>query len=103
MKTVEIVEIVAIAIMALLVLGIFIERLKNRRSLGARSIQFLAVGLLIPSIVILALEQAITADATATLIGALTGYLLSGIGKFKPSRRGTTAPSETSRGAADAR
>lgn len=80
MQTMDIVELIAAGIMALCMLLVIIERLWSGRGIGARAIQFLAVGLVIPSILILALEEKLATETTAALIGALTGYLLSGIG-----------------------
>ena len=45
-----------------------------------RGIQFLAVGLGLPALMILALVDALGRDALATLFGAFFGYVLSGIG-----------------------
>lgn len=84
MPTIEIVELVAAGIMVLCLLLVIIERLYSGRGFGARVIQFLAVGLVIPSILILALEEKLATETTATLIGALVGYLLSGIGSWEP-------------------
>jgi hypothetical protein len=85
MITRDYLELGAMAIMLLVVLGIFIERIISKRGLGARIIQFMAVGLIVPVILILALEGKLATETTATIIGALIGYLLSGIGNWKSS------------------
>ena len=77
----EILELLAAAIMVAGLVGIFIERLKTKRGIGVRVIQFLAVTLIIPVIMILSLEGVLEPQATATLIGTIVGYVLSGIGK----------------------
>ena len=87
MQTIDIVELIAAGIMALCMLLVIIERLWSGRGIGARAIQFLAVGLVIPSILILALEEKLATETTAALIGALTGYLLSGIGGWESSEK----------------
>ena len=51
--------------------------------IGARFIQLVCVVLIVPAIVILAIQKILTADVVATLFGAITGYVLSGIGSFK--------------------
>ncbi|MGH8711350.1 MAG: hypothetical protein ACREVA_08550 [Burkholderiales bacterium] len=87
MQTIDIVELTAAGIMPLCLLLVIIEHLWSGRSFGARAIQFLAVGLIIPSILILALEEKLATETIATLIGALTGYLLSGIGSWESSEK----------------
>jgi phosphatidylserine synthase len=90
MKTSDIVELLAAALMVIGLLAVFINRWKTGRGLGARVIQLLAVIFVIPAILILALEKFLTAETVATLFGTMIGYLLSGIGKFKP--RQTSKP-----------
>ena len=80
MATIDIVELTASGIMALCLLLVIIERLWSGRGMGGGAIQFLVAGLVIPSILILALEEKIATETTAALIGALIGYLLAGIG-----------------------
>ena len=66
---------------------LLIERFAGDRGIGARAIQFLAVAMLIPAILILALERIIESSTVGTLIGALTGYLLSGIGDYRAEKK----------------
>src|SRR5256885_6352837 len=56
----------------------------SRSSIGTRHIQFVSVCLIVPTILILGLEQVLSKETTATLIGGLTGYLLSGLGRYEP-------------------
>lgn len=79
-----IIEIGCIIIMPLTLIGIIVHRIILRKGIGARSIQFLAVGFIFPTILILAEETILSAEATAALIGVLAGYLLSGIEKYEP-------------------
>lgn len=66
---------------------VFAERIINKKGVGARTIQMLGVLLIIPLIGILALQEVLEKQTTATLIGALTGYLLSGVGNYIPSSK----------------
>lgn len=75
------VEIVACVVMIAGLLGVFIERYRTKRGIGVRVIQFLTVTLVLPTILILSLEGVLNGQTTATLIGAVVGYILSGIGK----------------------
>ncbi len=84
MKTSDIVELAAAGLMVIGLLAVFINRWKTGKGLGARVIQLLAVILVIPAILILALEKFLTAETVAALFGTLIGYLSSGIGRFKP-------------------
>ncbi len=76
-----IIELLAAGIMVAGLIGIFIERIITKRGIGVRVIQFLAVTLIIPAILILSLEGVLEAQASATLFGTIVGYVLSGIGK----------------------
>ena len=67
---------------------VIVNRIKTGAGISARAIQFLTVGMLIPLILIAALEKVLEPSNVSTLIGALTGYVLSGIGEFK----GITGP-----------
>jgi len=84
-----IIELIAGAIMLIGMFGVlYIQHSKAKGyAFDTRAIQFVAVILVIPSIIVLALEKVLSSETTATLIGALTGYLLSGIGTFKPSQK----------------
>ena len=77
-----IVELVCASIMFLGLLGILIQRVLGGYGLGARAIQFLAVALIVPAILILALEHILMAETIAALLGGVAGYLLSDIGRF---------------------
>jgi hypothetical protein len=83
----SIVEIIAIIIMGGGLLGIFIERNKTGKGIGVRVIQFLAIIFLIPTILILALEKVIDNSTIAALIGAIVGYILSGIGSDENDKK----------------
>ena len=74
-------EIVAALVMIVGVVGIFIERMRSKRGIGVRVIQFLTVTLMLPIILILSLEEILNNQTIATLLGVIAGYILSGIGK----------------------
>ena len=80
------VEIVALAIMVIGVIGIFIERARTKRGIGVRVIQFATVLLVLPIVLVLAVERILESQTVATLIGAIVGYILSGIGKDEPQK-----------------
>jgi membrane associated rhomboid family serine protease len=86
LKTSEIIELIASGIMIIGLLCLTIHRVALKKGIGARVIQYLAVILIVPGILILALEKVFAPETTAALFGAITGYLLSGIGEFKPRR-----------------
>ena len=85
MSTRLIVEIALTLIMVGGIYGIFAERKRAGRGIGVRIIQFSAVLLVVPAIVILALEGVLESEVVGTLLGAVLGYVLSGIGKDEPS------------------
>ena len=80
------VEIVACLIMIGGVTGVFMESIWNNRGIGIRAIQLLTVLLLLPTVLILALEGILTNQTTAMLLGVVLGYILSGIGKDEADR-----------------
>ena len=64
------------------------------RTIEPRHIQFVSVCLIVPTILILGLVQWLSKETTATLLGGLTGYLLSGLGK-EPRDGGGSQPKPT--------
>ena len=65
---------------------IYGERIYTKKGIGARTIQMTGVLLVVPLIGILALHDILEKQTTATLLGALTGYLLSGVGSYEPPK-----------------
>ena len=78
-------EIVAASVMVVGLIGIFVERWHSKRGIGVRIIQFLAVVLVVPIVFVLALEKILSSETVGTLLGAVVGYILSGIGKNEAS------------------
>ena len=85
MEVKHIIELALVAIMILGLIALFINRWQLKKGLGARIIQFTGVLLVVPLIGILALEGVLEAQTTGTVIGALLGYLLSGISNYDSS------------------
>ncbi|MEN8107353.1 MAG: hypothetical protein ABFS22_05030 [Pseudomonadota bacterium] len=79
------IKVVAGLVMLGGIAGIFWERITTRRGIGVRIIQLSTVLLVMPTILILALEGILENQTTAALIGTIVGYVLSGIGKDEPS------------------
>ena len=77
-----IIELLLAAAIPVGILGVLWNRISTKKPLSARSIQFLAVALLIPLIGLLAMERILEGATVGTLIGGLTGYLLSGISNY---------------------
>lgn len=73
------IDVVVLAIMVIGLVGMFFERggHKPPRGIGRRSIQFVAVVFLFPTIIILGIHQILKADLLGTLIGTIVGYILS--------------------------
>jgi hypothetical protein len=80
------VKLSMIALMALGIIAVFANRwrVKNKDwnyvGFSIRSIQFLAVTFVIPTIVILALSGQLDKPTLGTLLGTVVGYVLSGLG-----------------------
>jgi hypothetical protein len=75
------IEIVALIIMGGGVGGFLMLRGQNGQTISLRSIQYLAIVLTIPTVLILALENILSSEATSALVGAVIGYALSGLGR----------------------
>lgn len=81
MSVKEAVELIAALVMFLGLIGTFFIRIRLKKGIGLRAIQFMAIVLLVPVVLILALENALTGETIAALLGAVAGYTLSGIGE----------------------
>ena len=77
------IEIIAALTIALAVAAVMYQRFQQGGAVNNRTIQLLAVAVLAPLILILGLERVLEPSAVGALIGALLGYLLSGIGSEK--------------------
>jgi hypothetical protein len=56
-------------------------RAKTQKGIGVRAIQMISLVLILPLIGTLAMHQALPKDAVGPLLGAIIGYVLSGIAK----------------------
>jgi hypothetical protein len=68
-----VIELIAVSTILAGPICVIVERIMSK-GIGARAIQFCAVVMLIPTIILLALETVLDTAAVGTLIGALTGY-----------------------------
>ena len=82
----EIVELVAAVMLPVTFLGILVQRLWSKKSIGTRVIQFAAVSLMFPTIIILSIEGVLEGTAVGTLLGGLAGYLLSGVSGYDQAK-----------------
>ncbi|MCP4318361.1 MAG: hypothetical protein GY789_20675 [Hyphomicrobiales bacterium] len=60
--------------------AVVVERIYNKKGLGLRSIQFLALGTVMPIVLILALESVLAGEAVAAIVGGVVGYLFASVG-----------------------
>ena len=74
-----VVELAAAAAIVIAVFGALI--IAGKRGIGPRTIQFAGACMLVPVILILAMEKVLEPATLGTVIGAIIGYLLSGIGE----------------------
>lgn len=91
MMSIFCIEIIAALTMVVTAVGIGINRcLKNKegkvKGIGVRVIQYMAMGTIIPTILILSLEGILDGSATAALLGAIAGYLFSHISEYDKSK-----------------
>ena len=76
-------EIALATISVVGVLGVLFFRMQGGKGIGIRLIQLIVILLVVPMLGILALENA-AVPAVMTLLGALLGYVLSGVGSDGP-------------------
>jgi hypothetical protein len=76
-----------VAVMMVGLLGYFWNRHTTKKAIGARGIQFTGVCLMIPGVVLLALEGKLSECTTGTIVGAFAGYLFAGISGFDDKKK----------------
>jgi hypothetical protein len=72
-------------------IGVFVERLVNHKSPGARAIQFVIAVNVLPLVGFLALECKLSNEGVGTILGVIIGYTLLGVLKRGPWGK-TTKP-----------
>ena len=82
------IDIALASTLPLSLLVILLNRRSAGKGIGIRTIQFVAVSMMIPATVLLALHGKLQGEAVAAILGALAGYLLSNIAKFEERDRG---------------
>jgi hypothetical protein len=83
-----------IGVMVIGIVGTLYHRIRLQFGIGERAIQLVGLCLIIPAILILSLESKIQGETLGTILGAIVGYALSGIGspdqKKKPEKESKT-------------
>jgi len=77
----DIVEIIVAAVIFVGLVGILIDLIFYKKSISARSIQLIAVVFIIPTILILSMENFFDSEEVGILFGAIIGFILSGVGR----------------------
>ena len=71
------IEIIAALTMPLSFVAVVWHRIKSEMGMGYRSLQFLAIGVVTPIVLILGLENKISGEAISALIGGVFAYLFT--------------------------
>ena len=81
-----------IVLMAIAIVGTLYHRLKMEFGIGDRAIQFVGLCLVVPTVLMLGLEDKVSKENMGTILGAIIGYTLSGIsgGERKAKRQSET-------------
>lgn len=95
------VEIACVVIMLSGLVGVLMHRFKHRQGLGMRAIQFLSIVFVFPTVILLALENAMDQQAAGTLVAALAGYLFANFGMTESGRKKVETDVEAGRPAED--
>jgi hypothetical protein len=69
-----------VLVMVVGILGTLYHRIRMEFGIGNRAIQLVGICLVIPTVLILGLEDKISKENMGTILGAIIGYVLSGIG-----------------------
>jgi len=69
-----------IGVMVAGIVGVLIHRIWLEFGIGTRAVQFVGICLLVPAVLILGLEDKLSKENIGTILGAIIGYVLSGIG-----------------------
>jgi hypothetical protein len=86
-----------VVLMAIGVIGVLTTQIIQNKGIGPRVIQFIGVCLVVPTILILAIEDKIDKQNLGTIVGAIIGYVLAGIGENERSTTTTPAKPDTSK------
>ena len=73
------VEIIAAATIPLCILSVVWQRISTQKGLGSSALRFLALGVIVPTTLVLGLEKVLEAGAVGSILGAVVGYLFSSI------------------------
>jgi len=84
-----------VGVMVVGIVGTLVHRIHLDYGLGDRTIQLVGICLIIPTVLILGLEDKIDKQNIGTILGAIVGYVLAGIGKRDPSRPRKNGGKET--------
>lgn len=71
---------VGVLVMVVGLIGILVIRFRLKKGIGRRAIQAMTVVLLAPAILILGLENVLTSETIAAIVGGMVGYVFSGVG-----------------------
>lgn len=77
MGAADLAQYAAVAVMVLGTAGIAINRVVTKKGVGGRVIQWLAIVILPPTVLILALQNHISNEMTGAIIAALAGFATS--------------------------
>jgi hypothetical protein len=61
--------------------GIYYLIIKQNATLGAKTIQFLAIVFILPLMLVLGIMNVLGRETIGTILGVVVGYVLSGFGK----------------------
>ena len=83
-----------IGVMVIGIVGTLYHRIRLDFGIGNRAIQFVGMCLVVPTVLILGLEDKISKENMGTILGAIIGYILSGIGSSDQKKQKDKTGSE---------
>jgi hypothetical protein len=77
------IEVIAAATVPIAFVAVVWHRTSREMGMGYRSLQFLAIGVVLPVVLILGLEEKLSGEAIAALVGGVVAYLFTATAKGK--------------------
>jgi hypothetical protein len=71
------IEIICALTIPISVVAVVWHRVTRDMGMGYRALQFLAIGVVVPAVIILALEGKLAGEAVAAIIGGVVAYLFT--------------------------
>lgn len=73
----SIIEVIAALTVPITIVSVVWHRVKSEMGMGYRALQYLAIGVVLPVVLILGLEGVIDGNGISAIVGGIVGYLFT--------------------------